>query len=105
MPFLFRKLHSLAPVWHGFCLQLGVKGLDDIQRNGTSVDDCLVRSLHKWLKEDEACSRTRLITAIFQPAGAGNQRLACDVAESFQGIMLNKYMYNVWISLVVLDCL
>ena len=109
LPFLFRKLHSLAPQWHGFCLQLGVKDLNHIQRNGTSVDDRFVLSLQKWLTGDEACSRTRLIAAIFQPAGGNNQRLAGDVAESFKGIMLSKHMYNcmyqlncvVWITLVV----
>ena len=82
---MFRKLHSLAPRWYGFCLQLGVKELDQIKQNGTSVDDCLVLALQSWLKGDS--NWKQLITAIYQPAGGGNQRLATDVAESFRGIM------------------
>ena len=86
LPFLFRTLHSLAPKWYGFCLQLGVKELDQIQRNGTSVDDCFVLALQSWLHNGVSCNWKQLITAIFKPAGGGNQRLACDVAESFRGI-------------------
>ena len=86
LPFLFRTLHSLAPKWYGFCVQLGVKGLDHIQRNGTSVDDCLVLALQSWLRGDEACCNwAQLVTAIYRAAGGGNHRLAGDVAESFQG--------------------
>ena len=87
LPFLFRTLHSLAPRWYGFCIQLGAKGLDQIQRNGTSVDDCLVLALQSWLRGDEAfCNWKQLVTAIFRAAGGGNQRLAGHVAESFRGI-------------------
>ena len=82
---LFRKLHSLASGWYGFCLQLGVKDLDKIDKNGTSADDRLVLALQSWLKDGVSCNWKQLITAIFQPAGGGNQRLASDVAESFQG--------------------
>ena len=81
---MFRKLHSLAPRWHGFCLQLGVKDLDQIKDNGTSVDDCFVLALQSWLKGNG--NWKQLITAIFQSAGGANPRLASDVAKSFQGI-------------------
>ena len=91
LPFLFRKLHSLAPKWYGFCLQLGVKELDQIQSNGTSVDDCFVLALQKWLKDGKSCKWKQLITAISNPAGGGNQLLASDVAKSFQGITPNQH--------------
>jgi hypothetical protein len=83
LPFLFRALHSLASKWHGFCLQLDVKELDQIERNGTKVDDCLVLGLQSWLK-DVHVSWRQLIRAIYQPAGGGNPRLARDVAHSFK---------------------
>jgi hypothetical protein len=86
LPFLFRALHSLASKWHGFCLQLDVKELDQIERNGTKVDDCLVLGLQSWLK-DVHVSWRQLIRAIYQPAGGGNPRLARDVAHSFKGIL------------------
>ena len=95
LPFLFRKLHSLAPRWYGFCLQLGVKELDHIKTNGTSVDDCFVLALQNWLRDGVSCNWKQLITAIFKPAGGGNQRLARDVAESFQGITPNQYSVNI----------
>jgi hypothetical protein len=63
-----------------------VKELDQIQRNGTSVDDCFVLALQSWLHNGVSCNWKQLITAIFKPAGGGNQRLACDVAESFRGM-------------------
>ena len=84
MPFLFRALHSLAPRWHGFCLQLDLKDLHKIERNGTSVDDYLVLGLQGWLRGDKV-SWKQLISAIFQPAGGNNKRMALDVAGSFKG--------------------
>ena len=90
LPFLFRALHSLAPRWHGFSMQLDVTGLDKIGRNGTDVDDCLVLGLQIWLKGDKV-SWKQLITAIFQPAGGGNQRLAHEVASSFKGDTIIMY--------------
>ena len=53
--------------------------LDAIERNGTSVDDRLVLALQSWLKEGEGSLR-QLISAIFRPAGGGNQRLAKQIA-------------------------
>ena len=84
LPFLFRALHSLAPNWYGFSLQLGVNGLDKIQSDGTTTDDRLVLALQRWLKNDNT-SWTVLVTAIFRPAGGGNQRLAAEVARSYRG--------------------
>lgn len=84
LPFLFRRLHSLAPRWFGFCLQLGVKDLEQIERNGTSVDDRLVLALQDWLRACDVSWR-KLIEAIFRPSGGGHQVLASDVAKSFQG--------------------
>jgi hypothetical protein len=83
LPFLFRALHSLAPSWHGFCLQLDVNDLDKIERNGTSVDDYLVLGLQGWLRGDKV-SWKQLISAIFQPAGGNNKRMAQAVAGSFK---------------------
>ena len=50
LPHLFRVIYSLSPKWHGFGLQLGVPDLDDIKKNGTGADDCLVLALQNWLK-------------------------------------------------------
>ena len=86
LPFLFRELHSLAPQWHGFCMQLDVKGLDKIEGNGTDVDDCLALGLQRWLNGDKT-SWKQLITAIFQPAGGRNQLLALQLATSCSGIL------------------
>ena len=83
LPFLFRKLHSLAPQWHGFCLQLGVEELDQIEKNGTSVDDRLVLALQRWLKGHAYWKQ--LIKAIFRSSGGNNRRLACNMAASFHG--------------------
>ena len=83
LPFLFRKIHSLAPHWQGFCSQLGVTKLDLIKANGRAVDDCFVLGLEKWLSGDAPCTWKVLIKAIFQPAGGNNQNLARDVAASF----------------------
>lgn len=85
LPFLFRGLHSLAPRWYGFCLQLGVKGLDQIEMNGTSADDRLVLALKDWLNTSDVSWR-KLIEAIFRPSGGGHQVLASEVAQSFRGI-------------------
>ena len=87
LPYLFRVIYSLSPKWHGLCLQLGVPDLDEIKKNGTGADDCLVLALQNWLKGGEATWRN-LIRAIFLPAGGGNQVLAKKVASSFKG------MYN-----------
>lgn len=94
LPFLFRGLHSLAPKWYGFCLQLGVKDLDKIEMNGTSVDDRLVLALQDWLKTPDVSWR-KLIEAIFRPSGGGHQVLASDVAKSFRG---NKFNIEASIS-------
>ena len=93
LPFLFRALHSLASNWYGFSLQLGVSGLDKIQSDGTTVDDCLVLALQRWLKNDNT-SWTVLVTAIFRPAGGGNQRLAAEVAGSYRGIICDRIRKN-----------
>ena len=73
-------------------MQLEVQGLDKIYRDGTDVDDCLVLGLQGWLK-GENTSWEQLITAIFQPAGGGNQLLAEHVATSVKGIYL-CYAYD-----------
>ena len=67
-----------------------MKGLGQIERNGTSVDDRFVLGLQSWLKGDG--NWKQLVRAIFQPAGGGDQRLALNVAESFQGIGPSKHM-------------
>ena len=69
-----------------------MKGLDKIERNGTSVDDRLVLGLQSWLKNGLSCNWKQLITVIFQPAGGGNQKLASDVAKSAQGSLHVHYM-------------
>ena len=61
-------------------------GLDQIERNGTSVDDRLVLGLQSWLKGGEGSWR-QLIRAIFQPAGGNNPRLAKDIARDFRGMI------------------
>ena len=83
--FLFRALHSLASNWHGFCLQLDVEELDQIENNGTQVDDRLVLGLQAWLRGVDI-NWKQLIAAIYQPAGGANARLASRVALSFRGI-------------------
>ena len=57
---------------------------DHIESNGTSADDRLVLALQSWLKGNDVTWK-KLIKAIFQPAGGGHQKLASEVAESFQG--------------------
>ena len=66
-------------------MQLDVKDLDKIERNGTSVGDRLVLGLQGWLSGDKV-SWVQLITAIFQPAGGNNKRMAREVTSSFRGI-------------------
>jgi hypothetical protein len=83
LPFLFRALFSLSDKWRGFCLQLGVTDLDQIEKKGTWPDDCLVLALQSWLKEGTASWR-QLITAIYQSAGGGHPALAKKVANSFK---------------------
>jgi hypothetical protein len=85
LPYLYRVIYSLSPKWHGFCLQLDVPDLDQIKKNGTGADDCLVIALQNWLKEGTATWRN-LIRAIFLPVGGGNQVLAKKIASSFKGI-------------------
>ena len=86
MCYLFRAVHSLAPRWHGFLLQLSVTELDQIERNGTSVDDRLVLGLQSWLRGGEGSWR-QLIRAIFRPAGGNNPHLAKDIAHTFRGMI------------------
>ena len=64
-----------------------MKELDQIERNGTKVDDCLVLGLQSWLRGVDVSWR-ELIRAIYQPAGGGNQRLARDIAYSFKSTLL-----------------
>ena len=84
LPYLFRAVHSLAPRWHGFMLQLSVRELDQIEKDGTSVDDRLVLGLQSWLRGGEGSWR-QLIKAIFQPAGGNNPLLAKNTAKNFSG--------------------
>ena len=86
MPSLFRAVHSLAPRWHGFLLQLSVRELGHIERNAKSVDDRLVLGLQRWLRGGEGSWR-QLIRAIFQPAGGNNPQLAKDIAHTFRGMI------------------
>ena len=71
-----------------------MSGLDKIQSDGTTVDDCLVLALQRWLKSDDT-SWTVLVTAIFRPAGGGNQRLAAEVAGSYRGIIYVCIVYRI----------
>ena len=71
-----------------------MKGLDKIERNGTSVDDCFVLALQSWLKGDS--NWKQLITAIYQPFGGGNQKLASGVAESFQGMHTDQCVISMF---------
>jgi hypothetical protein len=89
LPYLYRVIYSLSPKWHGFCLQLDVPDLDQIKKNGTGADDCLVIALQNWLKEGTATWRN-LIRAIFLPVGGGNQVLAKKIASSFKEIRCFK---------------
>ena len=66
-------------------MQLDVKNLDKLEHKGTDVDDCLVLGLQGWLKGDKV-SWKQLITAIYQPAGGNNHRMAREVADSFKGV-------------------
>ena len=69
-----------------------MKDLDQIEKNGTSVDDCLVLALQNWLKGDNA-NWKQLIRAINKPAGGDNRRLASDLAtETFGG----KIIYLIY---------
>ena len=79
-------------------MQLEVQGLDKIYRDGTDVDDCLVLGLQGWLK-GENTSWEQLITAIFQPAGGGNQLLAQHVATSVKGIYIQSCAMRIMIDL------
>ena len=58
--------------------------LEEIDKHGTCADDRLVLALQSWLRQETATWRG-LITAIFIPAGGGNQALARKIANSFQG--------------------
>ena len=71
-----------------------MKELDQIKENGTSVDDCFVLALQSWLKGDS--NWKQLITAIYQPSGGGNQKLASDVAESFRGMHTDQCVISMF---------
>lgn len=84
--YLYRAVHLLSARWTALSIQLSVRGLDQIQRNGRTSDICLALSLMEWLQSGEA-SWKGLVEAVFRPSGGGHQVLARDIANSYKSMM------------------
>ena len=85
LSYLYRAVHLLSARWIALSIQLSVRGLDQIQRNGRTSDICLALSLMEWLQSGEA-SWKGLVEAVFRPSGGGHQVLARDIANSYKSM-------------------
>ena len=89
--YLYRAVHLLSARWTALSIQLSVRGLDQIQRNGRTSDICLALSLMEWLQSGEA-SWKGLVEAVFRPSGGGHQVLARDIANSYKSMLCVQHV-------------